>query len=181
MEINWSDVGSWLKGNAGSGAALVGSLLTGNVPAAVASGISLVASATGEADPGKSLAALEADPQIKVKLQELANAESASIRKHLEEMARIDLEDKQSEQAETQKTVRAGDSSEDPFVRRTRPGQAWLSLSAAIGYVFFRETPDIYVLVALLTLPFSYAGLRQIDKIFGPTTKLTDLAKLVRK
>ena len=31
--MNWTDVGSWIKDNAGTGAALVGSLLTGNVPA----------------------------------------------------------------------------------------------------------------------------------------------------
>lgn len=30
------DVGEWIKGNAGAGAALAGSLLTGNVPGAVA-------------------------------------------------------------------------------------------------------------------------------------------------
>ena len=39
--MNWSDVGSWLKDNAGTGAALVGSLLTGNVPGAVAAGVAL--------------------------------------------------------------------------------------------------------------------------------------------
>lgn len=33
----WSKVGDWLKDNAGSGAALVGSLVTGNVPATIES------------------------------------------------------------------------------------------------------------------------------------------------
>lgn len=30
--MEWRDVGDWLKSNAGTGAALVGSLLTGNIP-----------------------------------------------------------------------------------------------------------------------------------------------------
>lgn len=36
--MDWKDVGSWLETNAGAGAALVGSLLTGNVPGAIAPG-----------------------------------------------------------------------------------------------------------------------------------------------
>ena len=51
----WSAVGGWLKDNAGTGAVLVGSILTGNVPAAVAAGAALVSSATGESDPAKVL------------------------------------------------------------------------------------------------------------------------------
>lgn len=39
---DWGKVGGWLKDNAGTGAALVGSLLTGNAPGAIAAGISLV-------------------------------------------------------------------------------------------------------------------------------------------
>ena len=37
--MNWAEVGKWLKENAGIGATLVGSLLTGNVPGAVAAGV----------------------------------------------------------------------------------------------------------------------------------------------
>ena len=39
--MSWSKVGEWLKGNTGTGASLVGSLVTGNVPAAIAAGVSL--------------------------------------------------------------------------------------------------------------------------------------------
>ena len=53
--MNWSDVGSWLKTNAGTGTALIGSLLTGNVHGAIAAGVSLVSSATGQSDPQKAL------------------------------------------------------------------------------------------------------------------------------
>lgn len=79
--MNWTDVGSWLKNNAGTGAALVGSLLTGNVPGAVAAGVALVGSATGTNDPAKALAALQGDPATVLKLRELAVQEEASSKK----------------------------------------------------------------------------------------------------
>ena len=166
--MDWTGVGSWLKDNAGTGAALVGSLLTGNVPAAVAAGISLVSGATGEANPDKALAALQGDPATVLKLRELAFQNEASIRDHIKAMEEMRLKDAQAEQEETGKTVRAGDAAEDPFVRRTRPGQSWLSLVAAIAYVFlcfaYSKTPDTTVLGLLLALPWAYAGLRQIGK-----------------
>lgn len=160
----WSDVGAWLRANAGTGAALVGSLLTGKVPGAVAAGVSLVSSATGTDDPAQALAALQKDPQVIVKLRELANQEQDSIRKHIAEMKRMELEDEQREHETTQQTIRNADRAEDPFVRRTRPGQSWVSLFAALAYVFTSEAPDLYVLAALLTLPWAYAGLRQVGK-----------------
>ena len=162
--MNWSEVGGWIKENAGAGAALVGSLLTGNVPAAVAAGVSLVSGATGTADPAQALQTLQGSPETIIRLRELANQEQASIRQHIESMERLKLEDLQAEHATTQATIQAGDRSEDPFVRRTRPGQSWVSLFAALAYVFTNSEPDIYVLGALLTLPWAYAGLRQVGK-----------------
>jgi hypothetical protein len=61
--MDWKDVGDWLQKNAGTGAALVGSLLVGNVPGAVAAGVSLVASASGHATPDAALAASRATRQ----------------------------------------------------------------------------------------------------------------------
>lgn len=162
--MNWSDVGTWLKSNAGTGAALVGELLTGQVPAAIATGVSLVASATGSSAPDQALAALQNDPATLVKLKELALQSDESIRAHIETMTRLQLEDAQSEQTQTQETIRSGDNSQDVVVRRTRPLQAWLSLVAAIAYVFVNATPNFDVLCALLTLPCAYAGLRQFGK-----------------
>lgn len=162
--MKWSDVGNWLKSNSGQGAALVGSLLTGNVPGAVAAGMSLVSSATGTVDAGKALQTLQQDPQTMVKLQELANQEQDSIRQHIETMARLKLEDQQNAHATTQATIQAGDKAEDPFVRRTRPAQSWVSLFAALVYVFTNSNPDIYVLGMLFAMPWAYAGLRQVGK-----------------
>lgn len=160
----WSNVGNWLKDNAGKGAALVGSLVTGNIPGAVAAGISMVSSATGTNDPKQALKELQGNPDVVLKLQEIAAKKEEDIRKHVEAMERLKLEDRQAEQAETQKTIRSGDTANDKFVRRTRPGQSWLSLAAAIAYAFTATKPDSVILGLLLTLPFTYAGLRGFDK-----------------
>lgn len=162
--MNWSDVGQWLKANAGPGAALVGSLLSGNVPGAIAAGASLVASATGTSDPSAALAALQADPATLVRLRELAVQDEQNIREHLRLTMETDLKDKQHEHEQTQLTIRTGDTAEDPFVRRTRPAQSWVSLFAALTYVFMNKDPSVEILMLLLALPWTYAGLRQIGK-----------------
>lgn len=162
--MKWSDVGGWIQDNAGAGAALVGSLLTGNVPGAVAAGVALVSGATGVATPDAALARLQQDPATLVRLRELALQDEASIREHIRAMTELELKDRQAEHEQTQLTIRAGDAVEDPFVRRTRPGQSWVALFAAIAYVFTRESPGVEILVVLMTLPLAYAGLRQMGK-----------------
>ena len=162
--MDWKDVGNWLSDNAVTGAALVGSLLTGNVPGAVASGVALVSSATGQSGPEKVLAALQNDPTTVIKLKELAMQNEDNIRKHIEVMTKLELEDKQKAHATTQVTVQNGDNSDDKLVRWTRPLQSWLSLGFAGFYVFDTIKVDYTILGLLLTLPWSYAGLRQIGK-----------------
>lgn len=162
--MEWSNVGEWLKSNAGTGAALVGSLLTGNVPGAVAAGVALVGSATGTTDPAKALAALQTDPSTVLRLRELAVQDEENIRSHIRAMTEAQLLDAQAEHKQTQETIRSGDNAEDGFVRWTRPGQSWLSLGAALAYVFVLRAPDVSILTLLLTLPWAYAGLRQIGK-----------------
>lgn len=162
--MDWGSVGSWIKDNAGTGAALVGSLLTGNAPGAVAAGVSLVSSATGTDDPEKAMQQLQANPESLVKLKELAYKNEDSIRRHIEDMERLKLEDAQRRHQTTQETIRNSDNSQYWFVRNTRPGQSWISLVAAIAYVFVNEEPDVMILGTLLTLPWAYAGLRQVGK-----------------
>lgn len=166
--MDWSSVGGWIKENAGTGAALVGSLLTGNVPGAVAAGVSLVSGATGTDDPEQALRQLQGNPDALVKLKQLYLENEADVREHIREMKRLELEDAQRSHETTQQTIRNSDNSQYAFVRNTRPGQSWVSLVAALVYVFlhtYKGTQvDIYVLGALLTLPWAYAGLRQIGK-----------------
>lgn len=175
--MSWDDVGKWLKGNAGAGTMLVGSLLTGNVPAAVAAGVALVSSATGTTDPAEALRQLQSDPATRVRLAELQHEEQASIRAHIAAMTALDYQNASSEHRETQETIRAADQASDGLVRSTRPLQSWASLIAAISYVFVIAAPDILVLGALLTLPFTYAGLRGVDKV----TAMIGQVKLGRK
>jgi hypothetical protein len=167
--VSWNDVGNWLKGNAGTGAALVGSLLTGNVPGAVAAGVALVSSATGTANPQEALERLQTIPSVQIRLAELQVQEQASIRAHLEAITALELSDRQHEHQQTQETIRHGDSAESALVRSTRPLQSWASLAAAILYIFMNDQPDGAVLMALFTLPCAYAGLRGVDKIVAMT------------
>jgi hypothetical protein len=166
--MKWGDVGDWLQANGGTGASLIGSLLVGNAPGAVAAGVALVSSATGVAGPDAALARLQADPATVVRLRELAAQDEASIREHIRAMTELELADKQASHHETQETIRAGDKSEHFFVRFTRPGQSWLSLVSAITYVGYcthsDKVIDITVLGLLLTLPWAYAGLREAGK-----------------
>ena len=167
--MNWSDVGDWLKSNAGTGAALIGSLLTGNVPVAVAAGVALVSSATGTSNPADALQQLQNDPTTRVRLAQLQVQEQASIRAHIEAMTALELADKQAEHEQTQLTIRGGDNSSSLLVRTTRPLQSWASLIAAIAYIFTTPQTDGVVLTALFTLPCAYAGLRGVDKIVEMT------------
>lgn len=166
----WAKVGNWLKGNAGTGAALVGSLLTGNVPGAVAAGVALVSSATGTNDATKALQQLQTDPATVIRLRELAVQEEASIRAHVQAMEEMRLVDAQQEHEQTQLTIRNGDNADDIVVRRTRPYQSWASLLAGFTYtgyqVVYEREVDVFILGAFLTLPWAYAGLREIGKSF---------------
>ena len=162
--MGWDTVGKWLKGNAGTGAALVGSLLTGNVPGAVAAGISLVGSATGTDDPVKALEALQTDPMTVVRLKELAYENEADIRNQIRTLKEMELTDAQSQQHETQETIRSGDRSDSLIVRVTRPLQSWASLGAAIYYGVEVPNPDVMILFAFMVLPLTYMGVRMVDK-----------------
>ncbi|RLB94498.1 MAG: hypothetical protein DRH26_01040 [Deltaproteobacteria bacterium] len=162
--MDWKDVGSWLKDNAGTGTALVGSLLTGNLPGAIASGVALVTGATGQANPDAVLASLQNDPATMIRLKELAIQDEENIRNHVREMTKLQLEDEQKSHETTQLTIRSGDNAEDRLVRWTRPLQSWTSLIFAGIYVWKSVSIDVAVLGFLLTLPFTYAGLREAGK-----------------
>lgn len=172
--MDWKAVGGWLQQNAGAGAALVGSLLTGNVPGAIAAGVSMVTSATGESDPAKALYTLQHDPGTVLKLRELAVKEADSIREHIRLMEEAKLKDKQAEHREQQETIRKGDQAEDEYVRHTRPKMARQSWYATALYVITFEGLKAagvfsmganFELAMLMVAPAAaYLGFRTIDK-----------------
>lgn len=161
--MNWSDVGSFLKQNKAGVTGLVGSLLTGNVVGAVSAGASMVAQATGTTDPDQALATLQNSPEARIKLEEIAAAREAEVNRHLESVMALELQDKQRSHSETQQTIRNGDNAEGG-VKYVRPSHATLSLLAGIYYGLFTDSPELLILSAFLTLPFTYAGLREIGK-----------------
>lgn len=161
----WKDVGEWLKSNAMEGASLVGSLLTGNIPNAIASGVSWVSGATGYSDPEKALESLQAPNSLAlIRLKELSLQNEASIRGHIFEMEKIRLEDEQAQHKETQETIRAGDKAEDRLIRWTRPGLCWAGIFLSAAYIMNTTNPSDTIFFGLMTLPYSYMGLRQIGK-----------------
>jgi hypothetical protein len=174
--MTWSDVGGWIKNNAGTGAALVGSLLTGNVPGAVAAGVSLVSTATGTTNPSAALEALHGNPETILKLKELALKNEDEIRKHIQEMTRLKLEDKQKEHSTQQETIKEGDKASDEYVRHTRPMMARQSWWGGAIYIFVMEIlkscglgdgADVYLAGVILSPAMAYMGFRTWDKIKG--------------
>lgn len=174
--MNWSDIGQWLKTNAGPGAALVGSLLSGNVPGAVAAGMALVSSATGETDPAKVMQQLQQDPATVLKLRELSIQEEASIREHIRLMNEAALKDEQAAHKEQQDTIRNGDNAEDEYVRHTRPLMARQSWYATMGYVISFEIAKVAghgqgassdMAMILVAPAAAYIGFRTAGKIWG--------------
>ncbi|NKD67877.1 hypothetical protein [Haematospirillum jordaniae] len=164
LTMQWSDVGQWIKNNGGHGASLVGSLLTGNLPAAVASGIAMVSSATGTDSPEAALRELQSNPAAVIRLREISLEDDKSTRAHIEAMARAEMEDSQHAHHETQETIRGGDRASDRLIRWIRPGQSTLSLLAGIAYVWQAPAPDPYALTLLFSLPGAYFGLREFGK-----------------
>jgi hypothetical protein len=174
--MEWAEVGSWLKTNAGSGAALVGSLLTGNIPGAVAAGVALVGSATGQGDPVQALKALQTDPATVLRLRELAAQEESSIRDHIRAMEELRLNDLQAAHKQQQDTIRVGDVATDEYVRRTRPMMSRQSWYATMAYVIGFEAAKAggigaganWDLAMILLAPAAaYLGFRTWDKIKG--------------
>ena len=161
--MNWSDVGSFLKQNQKGVAGLVGSLLTGNVVGAVSAGASMVAQATGTTDPDQALAELKKNHDAMLRLEEIAAAREAEVNRHLESVMALELQDKQRSHSETQQTIRNGDNAEGA-VKYVRPLHATASLFAGIAYVFVTDSPELAIIGAFLTLPTTYAGLREIGK-----------------
>lgn len=175
--MKWSDVGDWLAKNAGPGAALVGSLLTGNIPGAISAGIGLVSSATGTTDPAQAMQYLQANPDAMIKLKELAYRDADAIRQHIQAMEEARFKDEQEAHKQQQETIRSGDNAQDEYVRHTRPMMARQSWYATMAYIIAFEaakgfgviqTGAVWELAMLLLSPAAaYLGFRSFDKRKG--------------
>ena len=177
----WKEVGNWVKGNAGNGVKLVGALLAGGPPGAIAAAASMVMSATGETEPDDVLLSLQTNPDAVVRLKELAIQQEANLNNHIMEMEKLKLENEQAEHHEAQETIRSGDKAEDKLVKWTRPGMAWVSLIGTGGLISIGIVDP--VLIGITIGPaYAYMGLRQIGKSFGSFTAMkTAISKKVDK
>jgi len=167
--MNWGSVGDWIKDNAGTGASLIGSLLTGNVMGAVSAGVSLVSGATGTDNPQLALQELTTNPDALVKLKELYYKNEDSVRKHIETIHLANLEDAQKEHDTTSRVIVEGQkAAEKGFEKNSRPAMAWVSLLATIAYAFvglYKDIPtDLLTIGVLSGGYFAWMGLRTIDK-----------------
>ena len=88
---------------------------------------------------------------------------ATEIDKHLLDMAKVEANERTDSHNTTQATVQKGDSAEGN-VKWVRPLHSTASLIAAISYVFCVDTPDMTILGLLLSLPFTYSGLREFGK-----------------
>jgi len=164
--MSWSNVGDWIKDNAGTGASLVGSLLTGNIPGAIAAGVSLVSGATGSDDPDIALQQLQGNPDAMVKLKGLYYKNEDSVRSHIQAMHLAELEDKQKEHETTSKVIVEGQKVAEGWIEKSsRPLMAWGSLAATIAYAFNATTPDAFVISILSSGYLAWMGLRTKDKV----------------
>ena len=170
---DWKKLGDWLTQNAGQSVALIGSLLTGNVPSAIALGSSLIAKATGNDDPDIAMEVLKQRPETMVRLKELALEQENTLRDHFYRMRELELQDASSEHRQTQETIRNGDSSPNPEAAKVRPWMAMWSFLATLFYIFLFELLEVFYhgqgssleLVILISAPaWAYMGLRTLDK-----------------
>lgn len=115
------------------------------------------------------------DPAVLVELQKLKNEMEK------EQTRRMDLQlaDKQSEQHETQETIRSGDNATDTYVRNTRPLMARQSWYVTALYVLafeglkvagYGDGADLGMVAMLSTPAWAYLGLRTLDG-FAPHPK----------
>lgn len=185
--MNWSDVGEWLKKNSGGLLGLAGAVATGNIPAGVAAVAAMISEATGKTDPVEALKTLQLDPESRIRLEELVKKDEADIRLHYREVLKLELEDRQKEQEEQQKTIRTGDTAEDPYVRKTRPLMARQSWYATMVYVIGMEllkgfsvvsTGASWDLAMILVAPAgAYLGFRSWDKKNGVVSIFSKASK----
>lgn len=163
--MEWSEIGNWIKGN---GLPIVASLLTGGTSAALATGISLIQTATGEVEPDKAMLSLQNNPDALIRLKELTFNNEADIRKHLTANAQMILDDKNNEHKQAQSTVQNGDNAKGN-IKWVRPSHATISLIFAMYYASTATVIEFNTLALFLALPFTYGGLRTLDKFgFNP-------------
>lgn len=115
------------------------------------------------------------DPAVLLELQKIKN----EMEKEQTRRQELQLADRQSEQHETQETIRSGDAATDTYVRNTRPLMARQSWYVTALYVLafeglkvagYGDGADLGMVAMLSTPAWAYLGLRTLDG-FAPHPK----------
>lgn len=121
---------------------------------------------TGETDEEVATNKIINDPALQLQYQQMLSAERLKFKE-------MELQDQQHAHQQQQETIRGGDSSEDPYVRHTRPLMARQSWYGTAGYVFLFEGLKAYgigsgasweITMILLSPAAAYLGFRTGDK-----------------
>lgn len=141
--MDWSDVGK----AAAKAAPLLGTALLGPAGGAVGA---LIASVFGvEAEPDKVAAAIKADPEAAIKLQQVQN-------EHEREMRRMVIEAETARLAQVNETYRTEIASGDKYVRRMRPTFGYI-----VAFSIFTQT-----LIAVYTIGFRPAQVSDLSTLY---------------
>ena len=186
--MSWDNVKEFL----GSSAPVVGSLLGGPAGGAVGG---LIASWLGVEDKAEAvMRKLQTDPEALANIQRMEVEERMHLRQLQFDQVRLAITDKQHQHEQQQETIRNGDTAEDEYVRRTRPGIARQAFTAGTAYVLLFEMlaafgkgegADMALAGAVFAPTLAYMGFRTIDafskhkgpKMGGVVKQLADKAR----
>lgn len=122
---------------------------------------------TGQADPDAAVNAIIKDPALQLQYQQALIAERVKFRE-------MELQDKQHAHEQQQQTIRTGDTSQDEYVRHTRPMMARQSWYATVAYVicfeaakaltWFTTGASWEMAMVLISPAAAYLGFRTGDK-----------------
>ena len=120
----------------------------------------------GTEDPEEAVNKIIADPALQLQYQQMLSSERLQFRK-------MELEDQQHAHEQQQMTIRTGDTSEDEYVRRTRPKIARQSWAITALYIVLFEAAkaanygsgaSFELAMVLLAPAAAYFGFRTGDK-----------------
>lgn len=121
---------------------------------------------SGESDPQTAVNRIISDPNLQLQYQQMLSAERLKF-------AEMEYKDKQHEHEQQQTTIRGGDTSEDEYVRHTRPKMARQSWYGSALYIIGFETAKVLghgtgadwdIALVLMTPAAAYLGFRTGDK-----------------
>ena len=120
----------------------------------------------GTDDPTLATHKVIHDPELQLQFQQTLSTERVRFRE-------MELQDQQHAHEQQQKTIRAGDTSEDPYVRQTRPLMARQSWYATMLFIVGFEVAKVIdygdganweLAMVLLAPAAAYLGFRTGDK-----------------